>query len=113
MTDQERHEQEWKDILAETKKMTRIFRDSHVDGDLRRWNESDNVVPPWVFEEAGMVVSSDYQLAYDEETARELAEYRERMMDYEPGAEELFEMRAAFGEGETVVNVITGKKIQL
>lgn len=30
-----------------------------------------------------------------------------------PDAEELAEMRAAFGEGETIVNVITGDVIQL
>lgn len=30
-----------------------------------------------------------------------------------PNAEELAEMRAAFGEGETIVNVITGDVIQL
>lgn len=42
-----------------------------------------------------------------------LAEYREAMKDYEPSEEELFEMRAAFGEGATVVNVFTGKEIKL
>ena len=31
----------------------------------------------------------------------------------EPTAEELFEMRAAFGEGTKVVNILTGKTIQL
>jgi len=30
-----------------------------------------------------------------------------------PSAEEMFEMRAAFGEGVTVVNIITGRKTQL
>ena len=31
----------------------------------------------------------------------------------EPDAEELFEMRAAYGKGTTVVDVITGRKIKL
>lgn len=49
----------------------------------------------------------------DEQTAQSLAEYRERMKDYVPSAEELAEMRAAFGPGQTVVDVITGRRIQL
>ena len=40
-----------------------------------------------------------------------LKDYR---MNYNgPSAEELLEMRASFGEGETIVNVITGDVIQL
>ena len=34
-------------------------------------------------------------------------------MSEEAKAEEMFEMRAAFGEGETVVNVITGERFAL
>lgn len=49
----------------------------------------------------------------DRETSAFLDEYRESMKDYTPGPEELFEMRAAFGPGETVVNIITGKRIEL
>lgn len=43
-------------------------------------------------------------------TSEFLKEYCERMKDHVPSAEERYEMRAAFGEGQTVVNVITGKK---
>ena len=98
-------------ILNDTQQ--EIMDRSYEDGDLRRWIESDNVVPPWVFEEAGLPVSEAYQMAYDEDTAKTLADYRERMMDHEYSHEELCEMRAAFGEGETVVNVITGQRIKL
>jgi hypothetical protein len=40
-----------------------------------------------------------------------LAEYRKH--DRAPSQEELAEMRAAFGEGAEVVNVITGRRTKL
>jgi hypothetical protein len=43
------------------------------------------------------------------ETQAFLDAYRERMANHVPSDEERFEMRAAFGEGVEVVNVITGK----
>ena len=49
----------------------------------------------------------------DEQTDRILADYRESMKGYKPSAEELFEMRAAFGPGATLVDVITGKKFKV
>lgn len=39
--------------------------------------------------------------------------YREQMKDYEPSEEEKMEMRAAFGEGEEVIDVFTGKVTKL
>ena len=42
---------------------------------------------------------------------KELAQYRANYTG--PSDEEIAEMRAAFGEGETVVDVITGKTIKL
>ena len=49
--------------------------------------------------------------AREAEVEAALAEYRANYKG--PSAEELAEMRAAFGPGATVVNVITGKKIEL
>ena len=49
----------------------------------------------------------------DRQTEKSIEEYRERMKNHVYTAEELGEMRNAFGEGATVVNVITGKKIRL
>lgn len=46
-----------------------------------------------------------------QEVAKELMEYRKQQRGYT--SEELSEMRAAFGTGETVVDVITGTKITL
>jgi hypothetical protein len=47
------------------------------------------------------------------ETKKVLDQYREQMKDYSPSVEQLYEMRAAFGSGSTVVNVFTGNKINL
>ena len=41
------------------------------------------------------------------------ARYREAQKNRQPSAEEMFEMRAAFGPGAEVVDVITGRKIKL
>ena len=49
--------------------------------------------------------------ARDEETAKVIEAYRASYTG--PSEEELFEMRAAFGTGTTVVDVLTGKKIRL
>lgn len=49
--------------------------------------------------------------ARDAEVERELAEYRAAKRPH--SAEELAEMRAAFGPGTTVVDVITGERIEL
>ena len=49
----------------------------------------------------------------DKQTEQSLAEYRERMMHHVYTEEELGEMRNAFGEGATVVDVITGRRIRL
>ena len=45
------------------------------------------------------------------ETSAFLAEYRKR--DRGPSAEQMTEMRAAFGAGVTVMNIITGRKTRL
>lgn len=53
------------------------------------------------------------EAAADEEAHRWAEEYRARMANHVPSEEELFEMRAAFGEGATVVDVISGQTIHL
>jgi hypothetical protein len=77
-----------------------------------RWTRSGNPVPPWTWEDAyGEPMPARYRAEYDRVTAEFLEEYRAN--DAPPSDEEMFEMRAAFGEGETVVNVITGRKTRL
>lgn len=80
-----------------------------------RWISSNNVPFDDMLEAWGLDADTleKCRAARDRDNEEFLADYRARMENYEPSAEELFEMRAAFGEGETVVNVITGKKIQL
>lgn len=45
----------------------------------------------------------------DKDIQKVLAEYREARKNHVPSAEEMFEMQAAFGEGSTVVDIITGQ----
>ena len=49
--------------------------------------------------------------AREDEVTRSLAEYRRNARP--ASAEELHEMRAAFGEGQTVVNILTGERYSL
>jgi len=44
---------------------------------------------------------------------KQTADFLNGYRNHKPTAEEMFEMRAAFGEGTTVVNVLTGEKIRL
>lgn len=48
-----------------------------------------------------------------EETKKILADYREQMKNQLPSAERINEMRAAFGAGKVIVDVITGQRIKL
>ena len=49
--------------------------------------------------------------ARHEEVTRSLAEYRRNAKP--ASEEEINEMRAAFGEGQTIVNILTGERITL
>lgn len=51
--------------------------------------------------------------AYDHEIEEEIENYRNHNKDYKPTDEDLMEMRSVFGEGNTVVDIITGKKVVL
>lgn len=89
------------------------------DKGVVRWKSNDRVPPQDCLEQiykSGAISEVKYELSQiirDEETSAFLADYRKRMENYEPSPEELFEMRATFGEGAVVVNAITGKKINL
>lgn len=81
------------------------------------WASNDNAVPAEVAEKAeyaGLPIDRELTRQFEEEqTERSLEAYRERMKNHVYTDEELYEMRCAFGEGATVVNVITGERIQL
>lgn len=90
----------------------KAYKDEHG---VYRWKSNDRVpfddmLECWNLDEETLQKCKD---ARDADNAAFFAEYRERMKDYEPSDEERFEMRAAFGEGAEVVNVITGKRIKL
>lgn len=51
--------------------------------------------------------------ARDIEVTKSIEEYRQAQSGRKYSEEELFEMRAAFGEGTTVVDVFTGRKFHL
>ena len=55
--------------------------------------------------------SAATQAAREAEVKADLESYRAARRA--PSAEEMAEMRAAFGEGATVVDALTGEKIQL
>lgn len=46
-------------------------------------------------------------------TDRVVRDYRAARRNHVPSDEEMFEMRAAFGAGTTVVDVLTGKKVRV
>jgi hypothetical protein len=84
---------------------------SEDNGQSWRWVSSNNFVPKDIL--AREKVPHDpiaHERAYQAHLDKVLGAYRQAMANHEPSLEEQFEMRAAFGAGQTVVNVITGKK---
>lgn len=92
---------------------TQFVTQAYEDGNILRWNSNNAVIPPHCFRDAHATLPEGQQAAYDAETQASLASYRERMADYVPDAEAMYEMRAAFGTGTTVVNILTGKSTRL
>lgn len=82
------------------------------NGELR-WKSNNAVIGLDVFRDAYVEAPAHQKSEYDKYLSASLAEYRESMKNYQPSAEELFEMRSAFGAGAEVVNVITGQKIKV
>jgi hypothetical protein len=91
----------------------KIVHDSYVVDGVFFWKSNDRPVPVDVFEDADLKVPTGQEAACDKATDAFLAEYRESMKDHVPSAEEMYEMRSAFGPGETVVNVFTGQRTHL
>lgn len=60
-----------------------------------------------------LVDVENHERLLDEQNTKSIQEYKERMKNHVYSEEELFEMRAAFGEGVEVVDVISGNKIRL
>jgi len=98
------------------KKIDKINDATIVDG-VVRW-KSNNSVPPkdlltlWYM--AGKEFDFDKTIeASDKDDEKFFKNYRKAMKNHVPSEEELAEMKNAFGEGSTVVNVITGQSYNL
>ena len=86
------------------------------DGAIR-WISSGNYIPDDYCEKleyGGYNFSREAtRIKKDEQQSKFAEEYRERMKNYKPSKEELYEMKCAFGEGVEIVDIITGQKIFL
>lgn len=92
-----------------------FFTNATVVAGIVRWDTNGNIPPKDIlalWDSLGFEFDYDATVAQrDADRAAFLAKYRASYTG--PSAEERAEMRAEFGEGETVVNVITGTKITL
>lgn len=62
----------------------------------------------------GMDVNIEkYRKVYDEYTKKTIEDYRRSHANRKYSMEEIYEMKSAFGEGKTIVDVFTGKIIAL
>lgn len=90
---------------------------SHLDGKVYRWNSNDHCVPHDCLQLAVVLGVADEAHLYTTRKA-ERAETAEFLRQYRANqgpmsAEERAEARAAFGPGEVIVDVITGRRTQL
>lgn len=93
-----------------------LERDAYLDADgCHRWKSNDAYPFDDMLADSGVsreerVRCGMKRIAYQ---SRQMEEYRRARMGRPRSAEEMFEMEAAFGPGETVVDVITGERIKL
>lgn len=89
----------------------------YVTSGVMHWRANDAVIPPHVFADAMVAPPAGQKAAYDREIAVVTARYRAQEASYRPTAEEKaeldFELRAAFGPGAEVINVLTGKRTRV
>jgi hypothetical protein len=95
----------------------KFYDDAYLSNGVPHW-KSNGLIPPKDILEFWAYFSLPFnfeqaEIARELETDRFLAEYRARMANHVPSGEELYEMRAAFGTGVTIVNAITGQKTRL
>lgn len=102
--------------FEEMVKNSERIKDAYMDEyGVYRWKSNnhvpfDDMLQTWTDDEFTLNACRE---ARDKDNAEFIAEYKESMKDHEPDGEELFEMRAAFGEDVEVVNVFTGKVTKL
>lgn len=79
---------------------------------IARWTTNDAPVPLDAAREYKIEISADHSAAIDEHTRVFMEEYRKQRAIHGYSEEEKAEMRAAFGPGEIVVDIVTGKKFK-
>ena len=88
---------------------------SKIKRGVIRWTTNNRITPndvaEYAFELGYKVNLETHRKALKRETKRLLDEYRSQPHPIDP--EEMYEMRAAFGPGTTVVNILTGERIKL
>jgi hypothetical protein len=107
---------DWQDV----ERILALWADAIVENGIPRWRSNQQVPPLDILDvwklHGDPTMVFDYaasEIAKEADDDRFIAAYRERMRNHVPSAEELFEMRAAFGAGATVVNVITGQRTKV
>lgn len=85
------------------------------DFKILRWTSNDAVIPEDIMDAITWPHKDAMNKARDEQIRVSLDSYFKAQAERTPEqiAEEEYEMRAAFGEGAKVVNVLTGKRTQL
>lgn len=91
----------------------RLANDTVVRDGIIHWKSNDAVVPGDVFKDAYVAVPDGQEEARKREDQAFAAKYRKLRANHQPSGEELAEMRAEFGEGAVVVDVITGRRTRL
>jgi hypothetical protein len=85
-----------------------------TDDGAVHWNSNPHaVIAPSIFREAYAEVPEGQQAAYERYLDAAVADYVQSRREHGYSDEERYEMRAAFGPGETVVDVLTGERIDL
>jgi len=98
-------------------RIVEMFERATVTNGVPRWN-SNGQVPPLdilvAWHGAGLPFDYTKSIAAREaDTLAFVEKYRKSQRRRRPSAEEMAEMRAAFGRDTTVVNVITGRRTRL
>ena len=88
----------------------------YLDGGAIRWKSNNACAPTSAVAELHLNEIPGYNaVAHEKAREADLDAFatRYKANDRPPDAEQLYEMRAAFGEGTEVVNIITGRRTRL
>lgn len=95
------------------------YEDAFKGPGVIRWAESDNCIPLDICQRMQWYDLKAQEAAIDEDTRQAIANYRKAQAEFDARtdpeaeairAEQAFERRAAFGPGEEVVDIFSGKR---